>query len=178
MLDLSQGIDLVSVSGSNSIKEKMFWSPKWEIKKYKNQGDYDNGIISETLEIPGNLLLNEGINTLLKLLVGGSATAYNNANARIGVGNSTTAEAATQTGLQAASDYQLYVGMNAGYPTVENQTVNFASTFGSSQANWQWNEITVENSSAAALSLNRKVFNGGTKTSPAVWSVTLSITIS
>jgi len=52
----------------------------------------------------GNLGLNEGINELLKLITGvGSPTAWNAANARIGVGDSDVAEAATQTGLQAVS---------------------------------------------------------------------------
>lgn len=178
MLDLSQGVDTVITTSSNSIQEKMNWSPKWRIDKYKDQSDYDNGIIGETLEIDGNLLLNEGITALLHLLIGdGVATPYSNSLAQIGVGDSSIAEVATQTDLQAVTN-KLYVPMNTGFPTVSGQTVNFAGTFGSSQANWSWNEISVENSVAAALNLNRKVFNGGVKTSPAIWSVTLSVTIS
>jgi len=178
MNDLSQGIDSVSVSSSNGIQENLNWSPRWRIDKYKDQNDYDNGIINETLEFPGNLLLNEGINAILHLLIGdGTITPYNNLNAQIGVGDSTVAEVATQTGLQAVTN-QLYVPLNTGYPSISAQTVNFAGTFGSSQANWAWNEVTIENSLAAGLNLNRKVFNGGVKTTPAIWSITLSITIS
>lgn len=178
MFDNSKGIDSITTSSSTGITERINWKPKWKIDKYENQNDYENGIIGETLEFDGNLLLNEGINALLHLLIGdGTVTPYDNANAQIGVGDSTTAEAATQVDLQAATN-KLYVPMNTGYPTVSNQTVNFAATFGSDQANWAWNEITVQNSATSALNLNRKVSNMGTKVSPAVWAVTLSVTLS
>ena len=42
----------------------------------------------EVKEVTGNLLLNEGMDTCLSLLTGyGSETVYNNASARVGVGN-------------------------------------------------------------------------------------------
>ncbi len=50
--------------------------------------------------VEGNTFLNEGINNIWDILCGnGSTTLYNNANARLGVGNDGTAPAATQTGL-------------------------------------------------------------------------------
>lgn len=178
MIENSQGIDTVMTTSSNGIVEKGHWKPRWEIKKYKDQNDYDNGIITETLNFDGNLLLNEGINAIWHLVIGdGVVTPYNNLNSQIGVGDSSVAEVATQTDLQASTN-KLYVPMNTGYPSISAQTVNFAGTFGSTQANFQWNEISVENSVAAALNLNRKVQNMGTKVSPAIWAVTLSVTIS
>ena len=48
----------------------------------------------------GNLLLNEGIQEMWDLIMGTGATLYNNANADIGVGDTATAAAATQTDLQ------------------------------------------------------------------------------
>ena len=55
--------------------------------------------------IEGNILLSEGIGELWDLVCGlGSPTAFSNANAYIGVGDSTTAESAAHTDLQAASN--------------------------------------------------------------------------
>jgi len=63
----------------------------------------------------GNVLLNAGINILWTLVAGSGATLYNNANAYIGVGDSTTAAVATQNALQASTN-KAYAGMNGGYP--------------------------------------------------------------
>lgn len=67
-------------------------------------------------EIDGNLLLNEGIQLLLDLLIGAGGTAYNNANSYIGAGDTNTAESAAQTGLQAPTN-KLYKAMEATYPS-------------------------------------------------------------
>ncbi len=48
-----------------------------------------------------NTVLDEGMDGILTLMCGGSGTAFNNANARIGMGDSTVAADRTQTGLQA-----------------------------------------------------------------------------
>ena len=71
----------------------------------------------ETIGKVGNSLLNEGINNMWSLICGDAgADAYNNANARLGVGDSDTAEAATQTDLQAATN-KVYGAMEASFPT-------------------------------------------------------------
>lgn len=127
-------------------------------------------------EVAGNMLMNEGIGALLLLLTGGSATAYSNANARIGVGDSTTAEAATQTDLQAATN-KLYKAMNATFPTIAAQTVTFQSDFTNAEANYAWQEWTVDNGASAAKNLNRKVQSLGTKAS-GTWTLTAQITFS
>ncbi len=61
-----------------------------------------------------NAMVDNGIDLALLLLVGGG-TAFNNANARLGVDDSTTAWATTQTDLVAATN-KLRKGMNATYP--------------------------------------------------------------
>ena len=48
-------------------------------------------------EAEGNILVNAGIGLLEDLLIGAGGTAYSNANAYIGVGDSTTAATAAQT---------------------------------------------------------------------------------
>lgn len=131
----------------------------------------------EVLIFPHNLALNEGLNLLFSLLCGGAGTAFNAANAYIGVGDSAAAAVATQTGLQAAVN-KLYKGMEAGYPTYgTSQKVTFRSKFLAAEANWVWNEITAANgNSDASVNLNRKVQAMGTKASPAEWYVNLEIT--
>lgn len=129
-------------------------------------------------QVDGNLLLNEGINEIWTLVAGGSATAFNNANSYLAVGNSATAAAATQTGLQGAS--QLYKAMDASYPTYgTSQKITFRSTYGSSDANFAWEEFTVANGGTDAdVNMNRKVSSQGTKTSGQTWQLTLEITLS
>ncbi|GIV03977.1 MAG: hypothetical protein KatS3mg015_2807 [Fimbriimonadales bacterium] len=124
----------------------------------------------------GNLLLNEGIQEMWDLIIGVAATsAYNNANAQLGVGSNTSAAAATQTDLQDAG--AVWVGMNAGYPTRTNQTVDFRSDFGSGSANFAWQEWGVRNGATRNKNMNRKVESLGTK-SGGTWTLTASITIS
>lgn len=137
-------------------------------------GDYYKG-----REFAGyNLLLNEGINALWTLVAGGSETPYNNANARLGVGDSTTAAAATQTGLQAATNF-LFKAMDASFPTAGTaQKITFRSTFGSSEANFAWQEFSADNGNTANKNLNRLVSAQGTKTSGQTWQLTLDITLS
>jgi hypothetical protein len=159
--------------------EKGKWKTKWTIIKYDSEEDYKKGKVAKIEEYDGNILLNEGINLIWTLVCGGSGTPFNSANAYIGVGDSTTAESATQTGLQAATN-KLYKPMDSGYPIYgSNQQAIFQATFGASDANFTWNEITVANGgSDSAVNLNRKVVSMGTKASGAVWTARVTITIS
>jgi uncharacterized cupin superfamily protein len=135
------------------------------------------GKAEEDREIPGNLLLNEGIAEMLDLMAGeGSPTAFNQANARVGVGDSSTAAAATQTDLQAATN-KTYKGMNGTYPTRTAQTMDWQADFTSGEANYAWQEWVIDNGAAAAKTLNRKVESLGTK-STGTWTLTGSVTIS
>lgn len=130
----------------------------------------------ETFE--GNLLLNEGITNLLTLAMGGAGTAYGNATAYIGVGDSSTAAAATQTGLQAASN-KAWAAMEATYPQVSNQSIIFRSVFGDGTAEFAWNEFSVGNSNDdSGENLNRKVVAKGTKSPGESWTLTCMITLS
>ena len=150
----------------------------WRVTKYAPGVDPKRGKPFEILEVDGNLGLNEGIAEMINLLVGaGTPTAYNNANARLGVGDSTTAAAATQTDLQAATN-KLYKAMDAPYPTVAAQTITFRSTFASAEANYAWEEYTVDNGATAAKNINRKVSSLGTKLSGSSWVLDLQITFS
>ncbi len=155
------------------------WRPVWTIRKYADDQAFARDEAYEICRIEGNLLLNEGIGAMWDLICGlGSPTAFSNANARIGVGDSNTAAAAAQTGLQAATN-KLYKAMETGYPQRSNQTVTFRSVFGGSEANFAWNEFTVANgSSDSSVNMNRLVSAQGTKASGQTWTVDLSVTLS
>lgn len=161
------------------IKEKLQMKKIWTIRKYADDGAYQADQPFEVSEFEGNLLLNEGIAELLDLLIGaGTPTNFGNANAYLGVGDSSTAESASQTGLQASTN-KLYKAMEATYPSRAGQTVTWRAVFGSSDANFAWNEFTVANgNSDSADNLNRKVSAQGTKASGQTWTLDLSLTIS
>lgn len=149
----------------------------WTIEKYASDAHRTMGIPFEVAHVPGNVMLNEGINEIWALVSGGSATAYNNANSRCGVGDSSTAESAAHTDLQASTN-KLYVGQNATYPQIGSQQIVFKCDFTSGQANFAWNEFTVDNGASALKNLNRKVSAQGTKSSGQTWTLTLTITLS
>lgn len=196
--DKAKGSDQIGVTPLNQIFDHATGVKRWYIDKLQfdesvreeaEQALRDGASIEDVSRIyggylgreffQGNLLLNEGINELWTLVAGGSATAFSNANAYLAVGDSTTAESASQTDLQAASN-KLYKAMDASYPTYgSSQKITFRSTFGSSDANFSWQEFSVANgSSGTAKNLNRKVSNQGTKVSGQTWVLTLDITLS
>lgn len=179
----------VNILNLKSIKDFIKEHANWKILRFENQEDYEKhkqytnkeaikifGVKQETNFSP-NLLLNNGITVLCQLLGGITANAYSNANARIGVGDSSTAAAATQTGLQAATN-KTYVAMDTGFPSVSAQTITFQATFSGSVANYSWVEFCVDNG-ASGTTLNRKVdTNQGTKMVNQVWVIQLQFTFS
>lgn len=157
--------------------DRLNYKVDWTICKYKDEFDFQKGVPFAVNKFDGNLLLNEGITELLTLLSGGGGTAFNNANSYIAVGDSTTAEAASQTDLQAASN-KTYKAMSATYPQVSGQSITFRSAFASGDANYSWQEFSVANgSSGTAKNLNRKVSNQGTKVAGQVWTLDVTITL-
>ena len=160
------------------ISDTLHYKSVWKLEKYSSDRDLAAGKPAEILEFEGNLLLNEGIAELFDLAITTGATKFDNTNSYLGVGDSATAENATQTGLQASTN-KLYKAMDATYPSRASQTVSWRATFGTSEANFVWNEATVANgNSDAAKNLNRKVQAMGTKASGTTWVLTLSITLS
>lgn len=160
------------------VSEKLSYKTKWVIRRYADDENYKRDNPYSVSEIDGNLLLNEGIAELWDIACGlGTPTAFSNANARLGVGDSSTAEAATQTDLQAATN-KTYKAMETSYPSRSSQTVTWRSVFGTTDANYDWNEFCVDNGGTALKTLNRKVSAQGTKASGQTWTLDLSITLS
>ena len=132
----------------------------------------------EVIEQEGNCLLNTGIDEIWDLVTGavsGASHIFDNAAAKIGVGDSATAAAATDTDLIAATN-KTYMAQEAGYPTSTSQKATFKSSFGSADANYAWEEWVVKHSTSA-ICLNRKVEALGTK-STGTWTLEVNITLS
>lgn len=135
---------------------------------------------TEKVIAEGNMLVNAGMDLIWDAVMGTAITAFSNANAYLGVGDSSTAAAASQTDLQASSN-KTRKAMNATYPDQPaNSQIRFQSDFGSSDANYQWLEVATFNASSSGTMLNRLVPGGGlgTKASGATWTLTLTITLS
>jgi hypothetical protein len=109
-------------------------------------------------------------------VIGESVTEFSNANAHLGVGDSATAFAATQTDLQAASN-KFRKAMDATYPTRATNVLTFRATFATGDANFAWQEWAVFNASSAGTMFNRKVESLGTKTSAQSWQLTVTLTV-
>ncbi len=161
--------------------EPLAWKARYKVEKY--HGDLPLGKDRygkdpyEVIEGEGNLLLNEGINELFVLICGSGGTKFDNSNARLGVGNSNTAAAASQTALIGGST--LLKAMDATFPlNGTDQKATFRATFGTSEANFAWEEWTVDNGAAANKNLNRKVTVLGTKVSGTTWVFTVEISLS
>lgn len=158
--------------------ERLKYSTEWKIFRFADAQAHQADMPYEVVTVPGNLLLNAGITEMLKLIVGdGSAIAFNNANARLGVGDSSAAEAAGQTDLQASTN-KLFKAMSATYPQVSAQSMTFRASFASGEANFDWREFSVDNGGTGLKRINRKVSSQGTKASGQVWDLQLTITLS
>jgi hypothetical protein len=177
------------------IGDKIGWKTEWTIYKWGKDGDdeiakflQNGGKIEEALKVfaakpiierlEGNVALNEGLAELIDIICGlGTPTKYDNTNARIGVGDSSASESATQTGLQGTN--KTFKAMDTGYPQRVNQTGEWRATFGGAEANHGWQEFTVVNAADdSGKNLNRKVADKGTKASGETWTASLKVTFS
>ena len=148
-----------------------------DIEPYRGKEDEFHRLFTpgEVIEGEGNCLLNSGIDEMWDLIIGDSANHFTSATAQVGVGDSSTAAAPTQTDLQAAAN-KTYKGMESGYPTSASQKATFKASFGDSEANYAWNEWVVRQSSSGKC-LNRKAESLGTKTG-GTWTLEVNITLS
>lgn len=120
-------------------------------------------------------LVDAGRNHLVQAGIGAAVTAFNNANAYIGVGDSATAHSAAQTDLQAGAN-KLRKAMDATYPSGGANVITFRSTFATTDANWAWQEWGIFNAASGGTMLSRKVESLGTKTSSQTWQFTTTLT--
>ena len=121
-------------------------------------------------------LTNAARDLIAQALIGEAFTSFANANARIGVGDSSAAFGASQTDLQASTN-KLRKAMEAAYPTRAGNALTFRSIFGTSEGNFAWNEWGVFNAASAGTMLNRIVASLSTKTSAQSWQFTVTVTV-
>lgn len=189
MHDASRLHEATQIAAGAAGHEPVRWRCTWKIEKY--DGELTPGAIPyEIIEREGNLLMYGGASCLWQALIGNGTgtsgqtlTFFNNGNAYIGVGDSSTAAAATQTDLQASTN-KLRKAMDATYPQHTDATTSgaasivFRSTFGTSDANFAWAEWGVFNGSSGGRMLNRKVESLGTKASGSTWVFTVTLSLS
>lgn len=166
-------------------RESGLWMSEFRLEKYEGDVEDFRGREREffarrpyeVLEGEKNVLANAGITALLQLLTAAaSPTAFSNAAGFLGVGDSNTAAAASQTDLQAATN-KLRKAMDATFPSVSAQTATWKSTFASSDANFAWEEWAIFNASSSGTMLNRKATTMGTKASGTSWALTVTVTV-
>ncbi|WP_063039743.1 hypothetical protein [Nocardia pseudovaccinii] len=141
----------------------------------------------------GNLLTTAGLGRLTSLFEGAGGAVFNNAQAIIGVGSSSTAAAVGDTALggNGSTTTAYYQGADASYPTQSGGTINCNSTFGTGNANFAWNEWclaiatgtltaggTLASVGTSPVMFNHKIASLGTKASGAIWTLQASCSIS
>lgn len=163
--------------------ESAVWRCRIQVAKFEGLWAPDKEPY-EVIDIDGNMLVYGGVSALWHRLIGGTGVdAFSSNNAAIGVGDSSTAESATQTDLLGAN--RARKGMDPGFPVhtdstaIASNTVQFRATFDPAEANFEWHEIGVFNNPTLGQGrmLNRRVQDMGEKTSAASWQVTVEITL-
>lgn len=137
-----------------------------------------------TSEVVGNLITNAGWTRLMNLLTNQGATqALDATHARIGAGNSNTAEAYTDTDLGAAAgSANRWFQLVSGAGTLGTRTLSFSATFGTADGNFAWNEFGMDLGTASGNTVTAPLFNHkagiaqGTKASGQTWTATATIT--
>ena len=94
----------------------------------------------------------------------------------IGVGDSSTTFAATQTDLQASTN-KLRKAMDSGYPTRSSGTLTFRASFNTGEGNFAWNEWAIFDAPTSGTMYGRKAEPLGTKTSSQTWQLTATVTV-
>ena len=205
MTEISKGTDNSSVKAQNSILDIFNWGCVWTCNKWSEEAcdfvrnrmgmhkvEGVNGLLLAKYATPdvgidvieGNILVNAGIARLEDQLIGATTSPYNNSNARIGVGNSSTAVTASDTDLNAASgsSNRQFVTMDATFPSRSSQTFTFSATHTSGLSNFHWLEWgidigTTNGTTVVTPLLNHKQEDLGTKTTGS-WQIQGAITIS
>lgn len=170
------------------------WHAQWRAELFEGDGWHADGTRKspfQTVDLDGNLLVYGGASLMWEYAMGNGSTAiasakkYVNATGALGVGNSTAAAVNTQKVLSGGS--QLVKAFTGGFPThTTGSTIAAASqyvcksTFGLTEANYQWGEVGLFNKAATTASqrmLTRKVGVLLTKTSAASATLTLTLTL-
>ena len=169
-----------------SVKDQLGHHIVYRVEKFKAKNSEEikekklkpfDVAISDPIAIDLNCLLNEGITELINLIAGlGTPTAWDNTNARLGVGTDATAPIPAQTGIIANP---VYKAMNGGYPQISGQDCVWQADFIDGEAEQAWNEESISNEATdAGDNLCRQNTALGTKPAGQTWRLTATITFS
>lgn len=188
----------------NIVKESIKWHPTIVVSKWNPdtvrqvQADLMDGIEPcvqdfERLGIKaddfayadGNLLVTTGSTRIAQLITGvGGTVAFNAAQGYVGVGDGSASPTTVgMTDLQGTNKY--YVPLATG-PSLSGGTISVTANYGSSVANFAWNEwcfgIAASTNAAGTAAptgvmLNRKPQALGTKANGATWTITAALVI-
>lgn len=192
--DTARLTEEATIGASLGARDGLRLKTVWTVEKYWGGiDDVRAGRVKpyETVSATGNLLMNGGGDVLWAGVLGNVVattgvgyTRFSNGEASIGVGNSNTAAAVTQTDLQATSTGKFRKGMEATFPTHTTGTAStgakniaFKAIMSTAQANFAWQEFAVFNTTAqtGGRMLNRKVQSLGTKSTAATWAITATL---
>lgn len=115
-----------------------------------------------------------GLFSIIECLHDAPSTVYfTQDNAYIGVGDSTSAFAATQIDLQGTNK----VRSNCSTISTSTNVLTAEASFGPTIANFNWQEWGLFNASTSGSMLNRSIANNGIKVNGQTWNVTITITL-
>ncbi len=204
-MDNARGMDSLSVGAQVPFGDLCRAYTVWDVRRYDetatefaqhvtgiyNPTDADFEALSirpySVSQVVGNLITNAGWTRLMNLLTAtGSTQALSSTAVRIGVGNSNTAEAYTDTDLGAsAGSSNRWFQPVSGAGSLGTRTLAFSASFGTSDGNFAWNEFGLDvgtptvsaGNTVAALLFNHKAgIAQGTKAAGQTWTATATIT--
>jgi hypothetical protein len=202
--DLARAAEGVAVGVLARAAESGFGTTRWQVRRWDESQTawvaHRSGLAApqsadfaklrvrpyDVAEVVGNLITNAGWTRLMNLLTNqGSTQALDATHARIGVGNSNTAEAYTDTDLGAsAGSSNRWFQLVSGAGTLGTRTLAFSATFASADGNFAWNEFGLDLGTASGNTVTAPLFNHkagiaqGTKASGQTWTATATITFS
>ncbi len=115
--------------------------------------------------------------TLMKIASVETNTSLTLENLYDDTGGAGAASEISPTETDLAGGSKTYKGMEATFPTSATQKATFKSSFGSSDANYEWKEWVVKQSTSSK-SINRKVSSMGTKASGSTWTLEVTVMLS
>lgn len=150
---------------------------RFSVAKYHQEVAPEN--LYEVVECEPNLFLTAGCTRLWELVAGVSSTHIDATNARLAVGDSSTAAAVGDTDLLGTNKFRKLV---SGAPVISGRQITYSAQFATGEANFAWLEVGVGwAASGADTLLSRSAITSpglGTKVNTAVWVLNWTLGIS
>jgi hypothetical protein len=165
-----------------NLNQRLRIAGMWRIQKFDDEATYEAFLAGDREASPFEVVdtlngfLTTGITELWNIFIGAVTTPASGSRLQIGIGDSSTAFAASQTGLLATTNIY-YQTVDSGYPTVAGAVLTAQASIGMTNAIFTWNEMGIKNSTTGTT-YDRVVANQGTKAGTNVWTAQVAITAS